>query len=125
MKPTEWPPWIPDLLYRLALQSEQIQSSRHAACIVWKNRLLSVGQAKIKTHPLQAKFASNSKRIYLHAEIDVIVRCINNHGTDILKESDLYILRLSKGGAVSMSKPCSGCQRAIEAFQLKSVNWTH
>lgn len=111
-------------LEREALEGEAIRGSKHACAIVHKNKLLAVGTNKLKTHPIMLKYGKNEKAIFLHAEMDAIVRVINLHGADILSECDLYVMRLTQGNKVGNSKPCSGCQRAIEAFNIKKVYHT-
>jgi hypothetical protein len=46
--------------------------NRHAAAIYIGNKLISTGVNQLKSHPLQAKFGSNTDAIFLHAEIDQI-----------------------------------------------------
>ena len=108
----------------VASSSPLIRHSRHACAITLKNNILGVGMARYKTHPLMAKYQDKSERVFLHAEIDAIVKVINKHGSEILKDSDMYILRLTKGGSLGMSKPCYGCQKAIDAFGIKNVYWS-
>lgn len=108
----------------VARKSPLIRHSRHVAAVTYKGKILAVGCAKYKTHPLQKKMQEeigNTERIYLHAEIDALVKVINKHGTDVLSECDLHVVRVSKGGSVSSSKPCEGCQRAINAFNIRKV----
>jgi deoxycytidylate deaminase len=101
-----------------------VRSSRHAAAIVYKGQILSFGLNSMKTHPIMWKFGRNKEAIYLHAEIDAIVRCINKYGTVVLPKSTLYVVRINKAGKIVHSKPCSGCQRAIESFNIQKVEWS-
>ena len=112
------------ILHDYASDSELIRHSRHACAITLKNNILGVGMARYKTHPLMAKYQDKSERVFLHAEIDAVVRVINRYGSAILKDCDMYILRLTKGGSLGMSKPCDGCQKAIDAFGIKNVYWS-
>ena len=108
----------------IARKSVLIRHSRHAAAVTYKGRVLAVGEAKYKTHPFQKKVqqqVGNTERIYLHAEVDALLKVINKHGTEILQECELHVVRISKGGFVGSSKPCSGCQRAISAFKIRKV----
>lgn len=106
----------------IARKNPLIRHSRHAAAITWNSKVLAVGAAKYKTHPMQKKYARHPEGIFLHAEIDAIVKVINKHGTDILKECDIHIVRITKGGSLSNSTPCIGCQKAINAFGLRKVH---
>lgn len=97
---------------------------KHAACIVYKKQILSVGRNQLKTHPMMLKYQTDETKIYLHAEIDAIIKTINQYGTSILSRCDLYVLRITGGGNVGLSKPCRGCQKAIDAFKIKGVYWS-
>lgn len=109
-----WP-----LLTERAKHAHMVRSSRHAAAIVYKGQVLSYGLNSLKSHPIMMKFGRNEGAIYLHAEMDAIVKTINIYGVDILKKCDIYVTRIKKDGSVSLSKPCKGCQRAIEFFKIK------
>jgi len=91
---------------------------------VYKGKVLHTGIAKRKTHPLMLKFSENQKKIYLHAELDCIVKCLNAHGAEILTECDLYCLRITKEKDIGLSKPCAVCQKAIAAFKIRNVYWS-
>lgn len=119
-----WPQVIFRTLVSDALKCEMIQNSKHSACLVYKNKIISRGIAKRKTHPLMLKFSENQKKIYLHAEIQCLIKCINYYGTEILSECDLYCLRVTKGNSIGLSKPCSVCQKAIQAFSVRNVYWS-
>lgn len=88
-----------------------------------KGRVLSVGKNSYeKTHPLQARFAAKvgtPKKIYLHAEIDAIVRC-----KDLRKAHRIEVIRVAKNGDLVNAKPCSICQSAIESSGIKIVSHT-
>lgn len=112
------------LLEREVHKATMVQNSKHSAALVYRGKVISVGVNKRKTHPLQKKYSSHCEKLFLHAEVDSIVKCINKHGTEVLKKSDIYVLRLSKGGSITNSKPCSGCMKAIKAFGIRNVYWT-
>jgi len=118
-----WKDSTKELLYEEAIKGTRIRSSKHAACIIKKGELLSVGHNQLKTHPMMLKFSNNQNKVYLHAEIDAILNAIRRYGADILSGSDLYVLRLGKLNQIAFSKPCETCAKAIEAFGLNSY-WT-
>jgi tRNA(Arg) A34 adenosine deaminase TadA len=101
--------------------ADMVRSSKHAAAIVYKGQIIILGRNQYKTHPIMIKYGKNDKAIYLHAEIDAIVRCINKYGSNILSKCDLYVLRTDKMNRISSSKPCEGCQKAVEAFGIRKV----
>ena len=43
-------------------------NARLAACVVYKNDIVSFGLNEKKSHPFQAKYGKNSDAVYLHAE---------------------------------------------------------
>jgi len=86
-----------------------------------KGRLLSVGTNNyVKTHPVQAKYAKKANedyKIYLHAEIDALIKAKG-------KVHKLVISRLGANGQFLPSKPCPVCQMAIEDFGVVEVEYT-
>ena len=66
--------------------------ARIAACVVYKNEIVSFGVNRRKSHPLQAKYSRNQESIFLHAEISAInnaLRYMNNN----LERCNLLIYR--------------------------------
>lgn len=91
------------------------------------------GWNQYKTHPLQARFGANSKSVHIHSELDCIIQAVRWLGKtrgssypDVadLSEFSLYVSRVIKNGTPMIAKPCSGCQRAITAFNIQHVEWT-
>lgn len=104
--------------------SDGVGASTHACSILYKNQIIGYGVNKRKTHPLQNKYQKRIDCNYLHAEIDALVQVINKHGTDILQDCSMIVCRTFKNGELASSKPCSGCMKAIEAFNLRRVFYT-
>lgn len=102
--------------------------ARMVACVVYKNNIVSFGFNRKKTHPLQAQFGKNKDCIYLHAEIDAIIRSLRVISVEQLSQSSLYIMRIKKGTSQhwqwGLAKPCKGCQKAIAEFDIKHVFYT-
>lgn len=92
-------------------------SSVHCAILQTKKRLY-YGYNSKKTHPLQAEFGKNKEAIFLHAEIAAIVKAISREDRDSIKGSTLYIARTHADGTIVNSKPCRGCQQALEFFEV-------
>lgn len=105
-----------DMLHQIALNVPKVSKQRMVACLVRKRKIVSIGIAQKKTHPLQAKFCKNEKAIYLHAEISAIV----NAKQDV-EGCDLYIMRVRPDGQRGLAKPCKGCARAIKHFGIRKV----
>lgn len=106
-------------------QSNPIENkSRHSCIIRFKNKIIGCGVNKTKTHPLQAKYKNHPDQDFLHAEIDAIVDVINKHGSSILSECEMIVIRTYKDHTLASSKPCPGCKKAIEAFDIPKVYHT-
>ena len=88
-----------------------------------KGRVLSVGKnSYFKTHPLQAKFAKAAgepAKIYLHAEIDAIVRLRNPKDA-----FSIDVIRLDRSGSPRLARPCRCCALAIRSLGIEKVTHT-
>lgn len=88
-----------------------------------KGKILSIGKnSYIKTHPLQAKSAKavgEDYKVFLHAEIDALVKAKNWD-----KAHKLVITRFTKDGNPALAKPCKICQHAIKIAGIKLVEHT-
>jgi deoxycytidylate deaminase len=105
-------------------RSDYIRSHRHAAAIVYKDNVIATGNNLLKTHPIMLKWGKNPESLFLHAEMDAIVRGIRAVGEDIFPYCTMYVLRKTRGGKVGNSCPCEGCRRAITSFGFKEVYWS-
>lgn len=119
-----------NILEKVAIASEPVGRAQLAACLVYKNELISIGTNKYKTHPLAKKFQKNKNTDCLHAEIDAIKNALRVVDVDFLAKCTMYILRVKrpdhdhKQYVHGLSKPCCGCQHAIESFNIKNVYFT-
>jgi len=88
-----------------------------------RNQILSVGQnSYIKTHPLQAMYATKMdqpQKIYLHAEIHAITRC-----KDLSLAYKIEIFRYKEDGTPGLAKPCKICQEALRKTNIKIIEHT-
>jgi deoxycytidylate deaminase len=118
------------LLDKVAQGLEPVARARVAAFLVYKNEIIAVGYNKSKSHPFQKRFGSNSKAIYLHAEVDCIKNSLRDVDVDFLKKCTMYVLRTKRPDndhnafVRALSKPCEGCHRAINTFGIKHVYYT-
>lgn len=84
-------------------------------------RVLAIGRnSYTKTHPVQAKYAERAgfpKRIYLHAEIDALIKA----KAQVYK---LSVIRVGKDGRTRLAKPCPVCELAINNHRVKLVEYT-
>jgi deoxycytidylate deaminase len=85
-----------------------------------RGRILSIGKNNYtKSHPYQAKCAKEAgvpEKIYLHAEIDAIIKC-----PDISKAHSIEIFRIGKSNKWLLAKPCPACQRAINLTPISQI----
>lgn len=88
-----------------------------------KGKVLSVGKnSYVKTHPKQAKHAHKvglPEKIFLHAEIDAIIRCKN-----LNKAHKIVVTRITKRGRYGNAKPCPICSSAIQEAGIEVVEWS-
>lgn len=74
----------------------------------------------IKSHPRQKYYAIKAgkpENIYLHAEIQALVRCRADPYA-------LYVVRLLSDGGFGISKPCPICREAMKSAGVKKVCYT-
>lgn len=88
-----------------------------------RGNVLSIGKnSYVKTHPYQAKLArelGEHHKIFLHAEIDAILKCQN-----INKAHKISIFRVNRLGKYGLAKPCKICQSAIDKTKIKIIEHT-
>ncbi len=88
-----------------------------------RGRVLSVGSnSYVKTHPMMADHARRAGepyKIYLHAEVHAITRCL-----DLSKAYRIAIFRYLEDGSPAMARPCPTCYSAIKAAGIKHIEHT-
>lgn len=103
------------------------------AGLVYKRRLIAVGYNLDRSDPWQQRFGTTPMNIYLHAETRVIKRGLAMIGEEAVAHASLFVCRLrqvvnQKTGKRrfewGIAKPCQGCQRAIDTYQIKRVYYT-
>lgn len=102
-------------------------NARMASCVVYKNDVIAFGVNEMKTHPFQAKFGKNSEAVFLHAETSAIKNALKYVSVETLEKCTLYVCRIKhfdftkKKLIFGTAKPCCGCLRCINTFNLKKV----
>ncbi len=108
--------------------SAQHPWARLSAAVVHRGKLVSVGVNQQKSHPFQKQFGKNYQAIYWHAENFAIFNFIRNHNVVDLEDCDLYVYRAKFGEDKSLitglAKPCDGCMRCIQNYNIKNVVYT-
>lgn len=86
------------------------------AVIVNNGKLVAIGHNKNKTHPDAKNYTTK-----IHAELDALIGWrIPNRSTF---EGNMYVVRLTNGGAMATSKPCKDCMVLIKEADLSSVTY--
>lgn len=87
-----------------------------------RGRVISIGtNSYTTTHPLQAKYARKAgspDAIYIHAEVDALVRA---RGRRVHR---IFVSRRDANGNSVMAAPCKSCQLALRDFGVKLVEYT-
>ena len=115
--------------FKLAQSVEPVRGARIAAAVVRRGKVISYGYNHKKTHPFQTRFCKNPHAIFFHAEVHAIKNALKSVDVEDLSKCELYIVRAKRDKAnrkwiTGMSKPCSGCQKCIDLFDLKSVYYS-
>ena len=116
-------------VFKLAQAVEPVRGARIAASVVRKGKVVSYGFNHKKSHPFQAKFCKNKDAVFFHAEVHAIKNALQIIDVDDLSKCELYIVRAkrdrnNKKWVTGLSKPCSGCQRCIDVFELKNIYYS-
>ena len=119
-----------DILEQMADASEPVFQARVVAALILKNKIISIGINKTKSHPFQKKYSTHEDAIYLHAETDAIYNALRKYNINVVAKSKLLVMRrkwldgFKQTFVQGLAKPCSGCQRAIATFDIKEVYYT-
>lgn len=101
---------------------------RLGACIVKKNKKLSMGYNNKKSHPLQRYY--NKERIdiaedaphYVHAEMAAIIEAkIKNID---LNGAEIFVYRISRTNKPAMARPCPACMKALKEHGIFTLHYT-
>lgn len=98
-------------------------SAQRMAAVLSNGKDIYTGMNSWKTHPMQARFSRHPDCIHIHAEIAAIVAAVRAGQRD-LSGFSLWVARVLRDGHTALAAPCTGCQRAIGAFDIANVYWT-
>lgn len=88
------------------------------AAVVYDERFrpLAFGtNSYVKTHPLQASASDHPMRVFVHAEVQALVRANGK------KKRGILVLRTNKKGELCLAKPCGACMTLIMESGIKEV----
>ena len=116
-------------IFKRAQAVEPVSGARIAASVIRKGKVVSYGYNHKKSHPFQAKFCKNKDAVFFHAEVHAIKNALQIIDVDDLSKCELYIVRAkrdknNKKWITGLSKPCSGCQKCIDVFELKNIYYS-
>ena len=104
---------------------------QHFSFILYKNRVISIGNNSKKTHPSNLKNRKTSLRTgedfsdqkHICSEFSAINKLKNMTNIDT-KKCVLVNLRYNRNGEIALSKPCMSCENLLKYFSFKRVIWT-
>ncbi len=104
---------------------------QHFSFILYKNRIISIGNNSKKTHPLNLKNRKTSLRTgedfsdqkHICSEFSAINKLKNMTNIDT-KKCVLVNIRYNRNGEIALSKPCMSCENLLKYFSFKRVIWT-
>ena len=106
-----------DLAKKLA-EDSSYTLHRHGAVLVKGGSVISWSANRNKVQRWAQKFRSHGcGHATHHAELGAILGVAR----DKTKGSDIYVVRISKKGALLMSKPCEMCQELLRHVGVKRV----
>jgi hypothetical protein len=85
---------ICNIAEELAKKSD-MEKSKHGAVIVNGKKIIGMGYNR---------YCKNKKCYSDHAEVDAILNAIKNYGKESLYNSELYVVRISKGGNIAKQR---------------------
>jgi deoxycytidylate deaminase len=99
---------------RLAVRAASLSDHRKrvGACLVRKNKVVSIGCNNAKTHP-----GSKSWQRTQHAEFDCLYGLTRAEAVGGV----LFVARLLKNDELAISKPCPSCAELIAGLGIRDV----
>ena len=103
----------------------------HFSFIIYKSKIISIGNNYKKTHPLNLKNPKFSLKTgedfsdqkYICSELNAIKKFKNT--TNINTNKCIMVnLRYDRNGNLAFSKPCMSCESLLKKYSFKKVIWT-
>lgn len=114
---------ISDNFLQLSIDTAKSSPSKRkvGAVLLKKNKVIATAvNLEEKSHPLQAKLAQRvglGEKIYLHAEISVLIKAKEDADT-------IIVARVNSQNKLRMAKPCPICALALEQEGIKNIYYT-
>ena len=107
--------------------------SLHFSFILKNNQLLVTSANSYKKSHLEKSFGkyfptklTEGSNYFpaLHSEIAAIREYINRFGNSDFTGLTLFNVRVGVDGSTMLAKPCDNCQRVLDSFSFKEINWS-
>lgn len=102
-----------ELMYKQLINQHVLDVNPQIISCIRSGNEYVYGYNSRKTHPLQKLYSTSEHKIFLHAEIDSIIKASRRSGF-CLNDSEISVYRWKKNGESAVSFPCDGCFRAIK-----------
>ncbi len=89
---------------------------KHSACIIKKNKILSIGYNYHLTKNIGNKYT-------VHAEVSSILNLPKQYRRD-LQDCELIVIRIGGDGEIRCSKPCKNCMDFINKHKIKKIRYS-
>lgn len=99
------------------LQEIPLGKSKHFSFLVDKNKIVSIGWNRTKTHTLAHKMGYTWK--YIHSELDCIIKF--PYKPEDLSGYIMFNTRIDRNQQIKIAKPCRFCQRTLNHFGIKTI----
>ena len=101
--------------------SKEAKKSKHKqhklGAVIEKNgRVLSTGYNQLRP-------SAYLNTPTLHAEASAILKLLKERRLHDLLNSDLYVIRYTRGGSVGCSRPCPDCLRLCMAVGIRRIHY--
>lgn len=90
--------------------------SRHGAAIIYRGKVV----AAAKNDYVSGKRPYDDCRS-IHAEVAVIIEFLKRYPRAALREATLVVVRVTRDGELSCSRPCSQCTQTINKYNVGKV----
>ena len=97
--------------------------ARIVAAVVVNGKIVAYGKNQNKTHPVAARYGKHEEAIYLHAEVDAIIKARKR--VKDLSKAELFVLRKYANGDYGMCAPCEGCSRCIADNNIQKITYSN
>jgi len=112
-----------------ACNTPKFAHARICAVLTYRGKVVAIAtNNNPRSHPQAARWGRTAHSIYPHAELKAILRA-EADGFYKWEKATLWIARAAdpmnnKHMVPALARPCEGCWRAIEAYQIGNVVWT-